>query len=74
MAVSSLEIDRVKALIYAEAGVREYWIVCPQERRVEVYRQPSPSGYAERTVVAGDGVIECTVLPGMRVDVGALFA
>ena len=32
VAVSSREIDRIKAAIYAEAGVKEYWIVCLEER------------------------------------------
>jgi Uma2 family endonuclease len=74
VAVSSLEIDRVKAHIYAEAGVKEYWIVCPEETHVEVYRQPRAEGYAERTTVASPAVIECGALPGVRVDLAALFA
>jgi Uma2 family endonuclease len=74
VAVSSLEIDRVKALIYAEAGVKEYWIVCPNDKQVEIYRQPGAQGYAERTVLASPMVLECAVLPGVRVDFGELFA
>ena len=74
IAVSSLEIDRVKAQIYAEAGVKEYWIVCPDEKQVEVYRQPGAAGYAERTTVAPPETIECAALPGVRVDLAALFA
>jgi Uma2 family endonuclease len=74
VAVTSLEIDRVKAPIYAEAGVKEYWIVCPEEKQVEVYRQPGANGYAERTMVAPPSVIACAALPGVRVDLTALFA
>jgi Uma2 family endonuclease len=74
VAVSSLEIDRVKALIYAEAGVQEYWIVCPELKQVEVYRQPGPEGYESRTIVAAPVVLECAALPGVRVDLGELFA
>ena len=74
VAVTSLEIDRVKAQIYAEAGVKEYWIVCPEEKRVEVYRQPGANGYAERTMIAPPSVIECAALPGVRVDLTVLFA
>jgi Uma2 family endonuclease len=73
VAVTSLEIDRVKALIYAEAGVKEYWIVCPAEKSVEVYRQPSPQGYAERMIVAAPAILESAVLPGVKVDLAALF-
>jgi Uma2 family endonuclease len=74
IAVSSVAIDRVKAQIYAEAGVKEYWIVCPREKQVEVYRQPQPEGYAERSVIAAPAVLECTALAGVQVDLGALFA
>ena len=74
VAVSSLEIDRIKAQIYAEAGVKEYWIVCPEEKRVEVYRSHAATGYAERTTVAPPTILECAVLPGVRVDLAALFA
>ena len=74
VAVSSLEIDRVKAFIYAEAGVREYWIVCPEEKRVEVYRQPGAHGYGERRDFSAPAVLECAALPGVRVDLTPLFA
>ena len=74
VAVSSREIDRVKAGIYAESGVKEYWIVCPREKQVEVYRQPQIEGYAERSVIAAPAVLECMALTGVRVDLGALFA
>ena len=74
VAVTSLEIDRVKALIYAEAGVKEYWIVCPQEKVVEVYRQPGAQGYAEHSVLAPPAVLECAALPGVQVGLAALFS
>ena len=74
VAVSSIEIDRVKAQIYADAGVKEYWIVCPEEKCAEVYRNPGATGYAERTTVAPPAVLECAALPGVRVDLAALFA
>ena len=74
VAVSSLEIDRLKALIYAEAGVSEYWIVCPDEKQVEVYRQPGAQGFAERAVLTAPAIIECAALSGVRLDLAALFA
>src|SRR4051794_8716098 len=35
VAVTSLDIDRAKGGIYAEAGVKEYWIIRPTEKLVE---------------------------------------
>jgi Uma2 family endonuclease len=74
IALSSLEVDRVKADIYADAGVAEYWIVCPDEKRVEVYRQPGANGYAEYTVITPPAEIECVALPGVRLHLAAIFA
>jgi Uma2 family endonuclease len=73
VAVSSLEIDRVKALIYAEAGVKEYWIVCPQEKRVEVYRRPGPRGYGERSDFEPPAVLESSALPLVRVKLAEVL-
>jgi len=54
---SLLVIPCGKALIYAEAGVKEYWIVCPVEKRVEVFWQPTVKGYAETYAVDGSSVL-----------------
>lgn len=41
VADSSVNYDRtVKAALYAQAGVPEYWVLNLRERRLEVYRQP----------------------------------
>ncbi len=40
---STLRKDRtVKAAIYAEAGIEDYWILNLNDRVLEVYRQPAP--------------------------------
>jgi len=74
IAISSIEVDRMKAQIYAEAGVAEYWIVCPDGKQVEVYRQPGANGYGEQTVLMPPAAIECAGLPGVRVELAAIFA
>jgi Uma2 family endonuclease len=74
VAVSSIEVDRVKAGIYAEAGVREYWIVCPEEKCVEVFREPGAQGYAQTQTVSAPSVLECSALTGLQVDLAALFS
>lgn len=74
VSISSLEVDRVKAVIYAEAGIAEYWIVRPEEKEVEVYRKPSAEGYAERTVVAAPSFLICTALKNVGIDLAELFA
>ncbi|MGO8673310.1 MAG: Uma2 family endonuclease [Capsulimonadaceae bacterium] len=55
---TSLASDRrSKFLAYAKVGIPEYWIINPKDRQVEVYRQPSGAGYAERLVfMSGDAI------------------
>ena len=74
IAESSLGYDRgEKALLYARAGFPDYWIVNLVERRVEVHRDPAPSGYRSVIVlVAGDEVAPVGA-PGERIAVGALL-
>jgi Uma2 family endonuclease len=46
VADSSLRCDRrLKAPLYAEAGVQDYWIVDLEGGAVEVYRDPSGDGF-----------------------------
>jgi Uma2 family endonuclease len=45
IADSSLQLDRDdKGPIYAEAGLREYWIVNIPDRQIEVYTDPTGAG------------------------------
>ncbi len=74
VAVSSREIDRVKAAIYAEANVKEYWIVCPEEKEVEVFHKPTPSGYTDRIIASASSVLESSALPGIRLDLTQIFS
>jgi Uma2 family endonuclease len=45
VAVSSVDVDRAKADLYAEAGVPAYWLVLAEERAVEVHSLPTRGGY-----------------------------
>jgi Uma2 family endonuclease len=47
IAVSSVEIDRAKADLYAAAGVPTYWLVLAEAAAVDVYTEPGPAGYGQ---------------------------
>ena len=56
VANTSLDYDRnVKTVLYAEAGIREMWIVNLQEDSVEVYSQPIGGEYKRVHVATRDG-------------------
>ena len=58
VAHSSLGHDRLTKLpLYAAAGIPEVWIANLVDRQVEVYRDPTPEGYATISVhVPGDSL------------------
>ncbi|MEB3178262.1 MAG: Uma2 family endonuclease [Nostocaceae cyanobacterium] len=55
IADSSLKYDReVKAQIYAQSGVADYWVLDINGRKLHVYRSPSPEGYQSETILGED--------------------
>ena len=58
VAISSVKIDQGKAAFYAEADVAEYWIVRPEDEKIDVYRNPVAGEYTETlTVPASDELV-----------------
>jgi Uma2 family endonuclease len=49
VAISSEAIDREKGQVYAAGGVSEFWLVLPYVKSIEVYRNPGPNGYSQRS-------------------------
>ena len=74
VAVTNPALDREMALVYAEAGVNEYWIVRPQERRVEVYRSPNAGRYGKPEIHGPTGDIRSESLPVIEVSLEDLWA
>lgn len=71
---SSLSLDRQKALLYAAAGVGEYWIVNLPEQRLEVYLQPvGASGYQQVTVYKLTDVVTTAAKPQHDLNVSEIF-
>jgi Uma2 family endonuclease len=74
VAVSSPALDRENASLYAEAGVKEYWIVLASEQRVEVYLRPEKGRYQEMRVLGLGDTLESGSVPGARAGVSDLFS
>ncbi|NPB04180.1 MAG: Uma2 family endonuclease, partial [Thermotogae bacterium] len=62
----------VKKRLYAEAGVKEYWIVYPEERAIEVWVLKDGK-YELHSVAEGEGKVRSEVLKGLEVDVKEVF-
>lgn len=72
---SSLAEDRnVKGPLFAENGIREYWIINLPDDCLEVYRSPQPDGtWADKLVLKRGDQVEIQSLPGVRIDVADLL-
>ena len=75
VAIASVGLDRDKGDIYAAAGVPEYWVVIPEERAVEIYRDPTGNGYAvcER-LTAGESLLKPQRAARAAIRLATLFA
>lgn len=58
--------------VYEESGVKEYWIVSPQDNTFIIYTLIDGKYDASRLMVAGD-VITSSALPGFSLDLTELF-
>ena len=74
VADSSLDRDQQeKVPAYARAGIKEVWIVDLNEEVIEVYRQPSQSGYASKKVLGRGENAAPQAFPDAAVDVADLL-
>jgi Uma2 family endonuclease len=56
---------------YLEAGVREYWVIDPEEKRILVHIYEN--GHFISSVHKGDGSIPVNILPGLNISLGNLW-
>jgi Uma2 family endonuclease len=78
---TTLRKDRtLKAHLYAQAGVADYWIVNLNDRQVEVHRDPGPNPgrkgrflYRSVTIVPADGQVSPLAKPDSRIAVAEIL-
>ncbi len=63
---------RHKADVYAESGVREYWVVDSMEKRIDIFSNAGNS-FNLVSKVEAEGEARSAIFPEFRVDVGKLF-
>lgn len=71
---SSLEYDRgTKLPLYARAGIAEVWIVDLDGDRIEVYRDPGPSGHRDVRVVSRGETLTPSAFPDVAIPVAEVL-
>ena len=74
VADSSLNFDTSdKRLLYARAGIREYWVVDVNGRRLLVYRDPQAGDYATQQVLGPTDVVSPLAAPAATVRIADLL-
>jgi Uma2 family endonuclease len=71
--VTSYEYDRSKLRAYANAGVKEVWLVVWPEKKVEIYRDPLNGVYTESRVAGPGGSVRSEAFSEITVELTALF-
>lgn len=70
---STAKHDRLEKFdAYEHNGVREYWMIDPDVRLVEVYTLNEQGAYQRRAYADGD-TFQSNVLPSLTIEVSALF-
>lgn len=74
VADSSVSDDtRRKHLLYAAAGIREFWVVNIPSRRLEIHTEPSAHGYGVIHIVDEFHTVAPGVFPEATIEVGKLL-
>jgi Uma2 family endonuclease len=72
--VTSHDYDRSKLRAYADAAVKECWLVLAPEKKIEVYRHPKDGQFTARTLHGPGGTLTSSALPGLTLSLEAFFA
>lgn len=73
VADTTLKTDRtIKQLLYAEAGIPEYWIINLKAQQVEIYLQPIDKEYNISKIIQIGETIICTTI-AFELEVKELF-
>ena len=64
---------RKKMAVYSQFGVKEYWIVDPERKTIELYCRGKEELELASRFSAGE-TFESRLLAGFRIEVGSIFS
>lgn len=74
VADSTLLNDRQqKALVYAKANLADYWILDVNAKQVYVFREPTPDGYQQETILTANTLLTPVAFPNITIPLNQLF-
>lgn len=74
VADTSVEFDmKVKAHLYARAGIPEYWVVDVKAGCLQVFTSPSEEGYQNCQMLGAEDSVTCQCVPGLQITAKQLL-
>lgn len=71
---STSRTDRLEKFnLYEQVGVKEYWLVSPDDKMVEIFYLGEDGRYGRPKIYCETDTVELKVLAKMEVDLGAVF-
>lgn len=62
-----------KYAVYEQAGVKEYWIVQPQDRTLTIFTLDASGNYQPSKPLTQGDIVTSRILPGLQLDLNELF-
>lgn len=70
---STARVDlRIKRMIYAQHGVREYWVVDPQRDDIQVCTEPN-GGFQQSVTYTSEQTLRSPLLPDLALSLAPIF-
>jgi len=60
--------------LYEKCGVKEYWVVFPKEKVLDVYHLNDENIYEKTGAYFATDIMECGLFPGLTINLGTVFA
>ena len=71
---TTLNFDlKTKAALYSRAGIKDYWVIDINGRKIIVHREPTPKGYQEILEYAENEIVSMLLHPEASVKVSELL-
>ncbi|HLP91175.1 MAG TPA: Uma2 family endonuclease [Nostocaceae cyanobacterium] len=74
VADSSLKFDcEIKAQAYAQAGIKDYWVLDVINRQLYIFRNPTPEGYQNQVIFTENDLISPVEFPNVQIAVSEML-
>ncbi|MGD9570027.1 MAG: Uma2 family endonuclease [Sedimentibacter sp.] len=71
---STASIDFIKKMgIYMNAGIKEYWIVSPQNSTVQIFSLKENGVYSEPSMFSKDDIVKSIIFENLKVKLADIF-